>query len=325
MNRRNLAIAGIAVVVAFFLLLSSVFVVNPTQQALVLQFGNFIRTVRDPGLSAKVPFLQSVEFFDKRVLSLDASSVELILGDQKRLVVDAFVRYRIADPLVFRQASGTEAAFRGRLEPLILSNLRSIMGGVSLFQVLSKERASLMNQIREKSNEALARFGVELVDVRIKRADLPPENSQAIFARMRAERDREAKELRAQGAEIGQRIRARADRERRVIIADADRQAQITRGQGDGEATRIFAEAVGSDINFFDFYRSMQAYRVALADGQTNLVLSPNNRFLRYFETLQPQGGAGSGNEGVDQTLHPLPGGGIGPRARSGVAPASQP
>ena len=181
MNRRNLAIAGIAVVVAFFLLLSSVFVVNPTQQALVLQFGNFIRTVRDPGLSAKVPFLQSVEFFDKRVLSLDASSVELILGDQKRLVVDAFVRYRIADPLVFRQASGTEASFRGRLEPLILSNLRSIMGGVSLFQVLSKERASLMNQIREKSNVALGRFGVELVDVRIKRADLPPENSQAIF------------------------------------------------------------------------------------------------------------------------------------------------
>ena len=325
MNRRNLAIGAVVVVVVFFLFLSSVFVVNPTQQALVLQFGNFVRTVREPGLSGKVPFIQSVEYFEKRVLSLDASSIEVILGDQKRLVVDAFVRYRIADPLLFRQAAGTETAFRGRLEPLILSNLRSVLGNVSLFQVLSTERGPLMNTIRVESNKSLRGFGVELVDVRIKRADLPPENSQAIFARMRAERDREAKELRAQGAEIGQRIRARADRERRVIIADAARQGQITRGQGDAEATRTFAEAVGQDVSFFDFYRSMQAYRTALTDGQTNLVLSPTSRFFRYFDTLQPREGSGPDNQGVDQTARRAPGPRAGPTMQPSAAPAAQP
>jgi membrane protease subunit HflC len=283
-NNPRVAIGlGIAAVVLLFLLLSGLFTVNQTQQALVLQFGNPVRVVQEPGLNMKVPFVQQVEYFEKRVLDFDAPSVELVLGDQKRLVVDAFARYRINDALRFRQSVGNEAAFRGRLEPIIFSSLRSVLGEAPLFTILSQDRTQLMNRIRGEANRALAGFGVELVDVRIKRADLPAENSQAIFRRMQTEREREAKELRAQGAEIGQRIRARADRERRVLIAEAERESQILRGQGDAEAIRIFAEAFGQDPNFFDFYRSLQAYREALGDGATSFVLSPESEFFRFF------------------------------------------
>lgn len=288
MNRRYLVGgAAAAAALVLFLLLGSLFTVRQGQQALVLQFGNAVRVVSEPGLHMKVPFIQSAEYLERRVLDFDAPSVELVLGDQKRLVVDAFARYRIADPLLFRQSVGSELAFRGRLEPIIFSSLRSSFGGVSLFQVLSRERAQLLSRLREEANRSLGRFGVELVDVRIKRADLPAENSQAIFRRMQTERDREAKQLRAEGAEIGQRIRAGADRERRVIIAEAQRASEVLRGQGDAEAIRIFAEAFGQDAGFFDFYRSMQAYRTALGgDGATSLVLSPQNEFFRYFNEL---------------------------------------
>ena len=277
---------GLAAIVALFLLLSSLFTVNQTQQALVLQFGNPVEIVQEPGLHMKVPFVQQVEYFDKRVLDFDAPSVELVLGDQKRLVVDAFARYRITDALRFRRSVNTEVAFRGRLEPIIFSSLRSVLGEAPLFTILSQDRTQLMKRIQTEANRSLAGFGVELVDVRIKRADLPPENSQAVFRRMQTERDREAKELRAQGAEIGQRIRARADRERRVLIAEADRESQILRGQGDAEAIRVFAEAFGQDAKFFDFYRSMQAYRTSLADGATSFVLSPDSEFFRFFGSL---------------------------------------
>ena len=217
------------------------------------------------------------------MLDFDAPSVELVLGDQKRLVVDAFARYRITDPLRFRQSVGNELAFRGRLEPIIFSSLRSVLGEAPLFTILSQDRTQLMNRIKSEANTSLGGFGVELVDVRIKRADLPPENSQAMFRRMQTEREREAKELRAQGAEVGQRIRARADRERRVLIAEAERESQILRGQGDAEAIGIFAEAFGQDPEFFDFYRSLQAYREALGDGATSFVLSPDSEFFRFF------------------------------------------
>lgn len=286
LNPRVLMGLGIAALILLFLLLSSLFTVNQTQQALVLQFGNPVRVVQEPGLHMKVPFIQQAEYFEKRVLDFDAPSVELVLGDQKRLVVDAFARYRIRDALRFRQSVGTETAFRGRLEPIIFSALRSVLGEAPLFTLLSEERNQIMNRIRGEANRALAGFGVELVDVRIKRADLPPENSQAIYRRMQTERDREAKELRAQGAEIGQRIRARADRERRVIIAEAERESSILRGQGDAEAIRVFAEAFGQDPDFFNFYRSMQAYRASLADGSTSFVLSPDSEFFRYFGSL---------------------------------------
>ena len=298
MNARLTMAVGIGGIALLFLLLNALFTVHQTQQALVLQFGNPVRILQEPGLHLKVPFVQQVDYFEKRVLDFDAPSVELVLGDQKRLVVDAFARYRITDALRFRRSVGNETAFRGRLEPIIFSSLRSVLGEVPLFSILSQDRNQLMRRIQTEANKSLAGFGVELVDVRIKRADLPPENSQAVFRRMQTEREREAKELRAQGAEIGQRIRARADRERRVIIAEAERESQITRGQGDGEAIRVFADAFGQDPGFFDFYRSMQAYRTALTDSSTSLVLSPDSEFFRFFNALpavQQPGNAAAG------------------------------
>jgi membrane protease subunit HflC len=299
MSRPILIGVGVALAIALLVIYNALFTVHQASQALVLQFGDPVRVVQEPGLHAKLPFIQQVEYFDRRVLDYDADPVELVLGDQKRLVVDAFTRYRITDPLLFRQAAGNELAFRGRLEPIVFSALRSVLGEVSLFAVLSEDRMALMSRIANEANQALNRFGVQVVDVRIKRADLPAENSQAIFRRMQTEREREAKELRAQGAEIGQRIRARADRERRVLIASAQRQAEILRGEGDAEAIAIFAEAYGQDVQFFDFYRSLQAYRAALGDGATSFVLSPDGPFFRFFggQPIAPADGAAAPTE----------------------------
>ena len=293
---RVIGIAGAVIIVALIGIYSSVFTVNEAQQALVVRFGNPVREVRTSGLHFKVPFVDNVAYFDKRVLDYDATSVELILGDQKRLVVDAFARYRINSVTRFRQAAGDEEAFRSRLGPILSSNLRGVLGEVGLMQVLSTERGSLMQRIREQTNRSMQGFGVELVDLRIKRADLPEQNSQAIFQRMQTERQREANELRAQGAEIAQRIRSRADRERRVLIADAQRQAEVFRGEGDAEATGIFGTAFGADPGFYEFFRSMQAYRQSLADGRTNLVISPDSEFFRFFSQpdLSPSQAAGA-------------------------------
>ena len=287
MSHRLLIALGVVAVAAFFVLSSALFTVHQTQQALILQFGNPVRVVTEPGLHIKVPFVQQVEYFDRRVLDFDGGSVELVLGDQKRLVVDTFTRYRITNPLLFRQSVGSEVAFLGRLEPITFSALRSVLGEVSLFTILSDERTRLMSRIRDEANASLQQFGVQVVDVRIKRADLPAENSQAIFLRMQTEREREARELRAQGAEIAQRIRARADRERRVLIAEAGREAQQVRGRGDAVAIATFADAFGQDTDFFAFYRSMQAYRNALAGDATSYVLKPDSEFFRYFNSFQ--------------------------------------
>jgi len=243
----------------------------------------------DPGLHFKVPFLQNVVYIDRRVLDFDAPAKEVILGDQKRLVVDAFARYRITDAQRFYQAVRDEDVLRQRINSILESSLRKVLGDTSLVTVLSAERAKLMERIRDETNSRVKSFGIDVVDVRIKRADLPPENSEAIYRRMQTEREREAKELRAQGYELGQRIRASADRERRVIIAEAQKKAQIIRGQGDGEATRIFAESFGQDIDFFSFYRSMQAYRDSLADENTSFVLSPDGEFFRFFGSSAPE------------------------------------
>lgn len=278
-------VAGLAVLAIF----GSVYTVYETQQALVLQFGRFIRTVTEPGLHFKLPFLQNVVYVDRRVLDFDAPSEEVILGDQKRLVVDAFARYRIVDAQRFYQAVRDEAGLRQRIDTVLDASLRKVLGDTPLFSVLSADRASLMDRIENDANSRVKSFGVDVVDVRIKRADLPPENSEAIYRRMQTEREREAKELRAQGYELGQRIRASADRERRVIIAEAQKKAQIIRGQGDGEATRIFAESFGQDIDFFSFYRSMQAYRDALGDENTSFVLSPDGEFFRFFGSSAPE------------------------------------
>ena len=287
MSRAILALV-VLIGIALVALSGAVFTVHETKQALVLQFGRFIRTVAEPGLHFKVPFLQNVVYIDRRVLDFDAPAEEVILGDQKRLVVDAFARYRIVDPQRFYQAVRDEAGLRQRIDTVLDASLRKVLGDTPLFSVLSSDRSTLMDRIEADANARVKSFGVDVVDVRIKRADLPPENSEAIYRRMQTEREREAKELRAQGYELGQRIRASADRERRVIIAEAQKKAQILRGQGDGEATRIFAEAFGKDIDFFSFYRSMQAYRDALGDESTSFVLSPDGEFFQFFGTSAP-------------------------------------
>jgi membrane protease subunit HflC len=285
MNRNLLVGLGALAAVALVVVLSALFTVHQTQQALVLQFGNPKRVVTEPGLHVKLPFVQNAVYIDRRVLDFDAEAAEVILGDQKRLVVDAFARYRIIDPLRFYQSVGDETRLRGRIDTILDASLRKVLGEVPLFTVLSADRVSLMNRIRDLANTEAKQFGIDVLDVRIKRADLPAENSQAIYRRMQTEREREAKELRAQGAELAQRIRSRADRERRVIIAEAQKEGEIIRGQGDADSVRIFAEAVGQDVDFFTFYRSMQAYRDALGDTNTSFVLSPDSEFFRFFDS----------------------------------------
>jgi len=291
MNRRTLAILGIVVLVAGIIAFSALFTVHQTQQALVLQFGEPKRVVKEAGLHAKLPFIQNVVFLDKRMLSYDGGGEEVIASDRKRLVVDSFLRYRIDDPLRFYQTVGNELVARQRLNALLTSSLRQVIGTVPLQSVLTGERAQLMAQIAQRVNAEAKDLGISVADVRIKRADLPEANNQAIYARMKTEREREAREFRAQGAEISQRIRSRADREKTVLLAEAQKQAQILRGEGDGNAVRIFAEAFGTDIDFFTFYRSMQAYRESLGGEDTTMVLSPDSDFFRYFGSMLGEDG----------------------------------
>jgi membrane protease subunit HflC len=306
MNRNLLIGAGALAAVLLVVLMSALFTVHQTQQALVLQFGNPKRVITEPGLHVKLPFIQNAIYIDRRVLDFDAESQEVILGDQKRLVVDAFARYKITDPLRFYQSVGSEELLRGRIDTILDASLRKVLGEVPLFTVLSADRAALMNSIRNQANTETKQFGIDIVDVRIKRADLPAENSQAIYRRMQTEREREAKELRAQGAELAQRIRSRADRERRVIIAEAEKEGEIIRGEGDAQAIRIFAEAFGQDVDFFSFYRSMQAYRDALGDDNTSFVLSPDSEFFRFFN--QPGTALQTADGARDATVDALAG-----------------
>jgi membrane protease subunit HflC len=296
---------GIAfIVLVIFLLANSLFIVSQTNQALVLQFGKPERVEKTPGLKVKIPFIQNVEYFDNRLLDFEAESKEVIAADQKRLIVDAFVRYRIVDPLRFKQSVGDERTMRSRLNSILESSLRQALGNVPLSAVISEKRAELMQQIRglvneqamggkvadSATDETTGGFGIEVVDVRIKRADLPPANSEGIFKRMQTEREREAKEFRAQGAEDAQKIRSQADKERTILLAEAQKKAEILRGEGDSEATRIFAESFGQDQDFFQFYRTMQAYRKTLSPKDTTMVVSPDNEFLKYLD----KGGMGN-------------------------------
>ncbi|MBI3446952.1 MAG: protease modulator HflC [Magnetospirillum sp.] len=282
---RSIAIAAIGAVLALVLATSSLFIVNQAEQALVLRFGAHRATIKEPGLHAKIPFIEDVVRYDLRLLALDPPDEQIILGDQKRIVVDTFTRYRIADPLKFYQAVRTETLARAQLAQIVSSAMRRVMGQVMLPSILSEERAKIMQQIQQEVAERAEReLGIQVVDVRLRRADLPEETSQSIYDRMKSERERQAKEARAQGYEWSQQIRARADRERTVLLAEAQRQAQIERGQGDAEANRVFAEAFGKDPQFFTLYRSLQAYRAALGEGSgTTLVLSPDNEFLKSF------------------------------------------
>lgn len=281
---RSLMIAAVAGILALLLAASSLFIVNQAEQALVLRFGAHRATIKEPGLHVKLPFIEDVVRYDLRLLALDPPDEQIILGDQKRIVVDTFTRYRIADPLKFYQAVRTEVQARAQMTQIVSSAMRRVMGQVMLPSILSDERAKIMEQIQQEVAErSLRELGIQVVDVRLRRADLPEETSQSIYDRMKSERERQAKEARAQGYEWSQQIRARADRERTVLLAEAQRQAQIERGQGDAEANRIFAEAFGKDPQFFTFYRSLQAYRHAMADSGTTMVLSPDNEFLKAF------------------------------------------
>ncbi len=283
-------VIGIAGAAAFFAFTASTFIVSQTEQALVLQFGRPVRVIQEPGLNFKMPFVQNVEFYEKRLMDFDADPKEVIAADQKRLMVDAFVRYHITDPLRFKQTVGNENTMRSRLNSILESSLRQVVGSVPLSDVISEKRDDIMQEIRAQVNEQAmggdgkGGFGIEVVDVRIKRADLPQANSEGIYKRMQTEREREANQFRAQGSEDAQKIRSQADKERTIILAEAQKTAQITRGEGDSEATKIFAQAFNKDPEFFKFYRSMQAYKKSISSKDTTVVLSPDSEFLKYME-----------------------------------------
>jgi membrane protease subunit HflC len=283
MNHRLLAVVGVVLVVAGVLATSSFFIVNQTEQALVLQLGEVRRVVREPGLQMKRPFIENVIDYDKRVLDFEPPHEEVIVADQKRLVADTYTRYRITNPLLFYQTVGTEDGVRARLSALVTGSLRRVLGNVTLNDILSQKRAGIMRQIRDEVADEAKGFGIEVVDVRLRRADLPEENSQAIYARMQSERQQQAAKYRGEGAEAAQTVRATAERERTVILADAQRKAQEIRGDGDAQAIKIYAKAFGQDKEFFAFYRSLQAYRDALNGRDTSFVLSPEGNFFRFF------------------------------------------
>lgn len=291
MNKLAIA-AGIAVA-ALFVAASSFFTVQQTQQVLITQFGQPIRVIQKPGLNMKLPFIQTVIVFDRRLLDFEAPGEEVILGDQRRLIVDSFTRYSITDPLLFFQTVGaTEAGIRGRLNSIVTSSLRRVLAGETLLAVLSADRGRIMGEIRRQVNDEARRFGIEVADVRIRRADLPDENTQAILSRMQSERERVAREARAEGAEVAARIRAQAERDRTVLLATAEADAAILRGTGEQEAIRVFAEAFQRDPDFFQFWRTMQAYREVFSTGESRMVLTPESDFFRYFRDIPARSGA---------------------------------
>ena len=260
-----------------------VFVVQEINQAIVLQFGDPKRIITKPGLNFKIPFIQNIAYLDRRVLNLDTPPEEVIAADQKRLIVDAFARFKIVDPLKFYISVGNERVARSRLATIINSRIRSVLGTQQLATLLSTDRAVHMASIQNDVNTEAENFGITIVDVRIKRADLPQANSEAIFKRMQTEREREAKEFRAQGAEMAAKITSTADKEVTVILANANKQSEIMKGEGDGQRNRIFADAFGRDPQFFAFYRAMQSYEKALIGGDTSLILSPDSDFFKFF------------------------------------------
>jgi len=261
----------------------SLFTVKEINQAIVLQFGDPKRVIAEPGLQIKIPFIQNVVFLDRRILSLDPAPEEVIASDQKRLIVDAYARFKIVDPLKFYVSVGNEMVARSRLATIINSRLRSVLGKHSLATLLSEDRTKQMAIIQDGVNTEAEKFGITIIDIRIKRADLPQANSEAIYKRMQTEREREAKEFRARGAEMAVTITSTADKEVTVLLANAKKLSEIMKGEGDGIRNRIFAEAFGKDPEFFSFYRAMQAYEKALIGGDTSLILSPDSDFFKFF------------------------------------------
>ena len=287
MKGAKLIIPGIVLIAV--VVFQSLFIVQEISQAIVLQFGDPKKIITKAGLNFKLPFIQNVVYLDKRILNLDNDPEEVIAADQKRLIVDAFARFKIVDPLKFYISVGNERVARSRLSTIINSRIRGVLGTQELATLLSTDRARQMQIIQSQVNEEAKNFGIQIVDVRIKRADLPPANSEAIYKRMQTEREREAKEFRAQGAEIAQKIRSTADKDVTVLLAEANKKSEIMKGEGDGLRNKIFADAFGKDPQFFGFYRAMQAYEKALIGGETSLVLSPDSEFFKFFgKSIKP-------------------------------------
>jgi len=287
MKKSGIAVL-IVIVIAGIVAWSAAFTVHQTQQALVLQFGSPVRQVENPGLNFKMPFIQNVRYFDKRILDLDPQPTEVLLADQKRINVDSFARYKIVDPLEFLKTAQTDANFRQIFGNLVNSAVRAEVAKSSLAAMLSPKRADVMSKIFQTLKAQAPKFGVELVDLRIGRTDLPDATLQSVYNRMRSDRVAEAAQLRAVGEEQKLTIQAEADRKRTVIFAEANRTSQILRGEGEGTKNKILGDAFGQDPEFFNFYRSMEAYEGAFDDG-TTMVLSPNSEFFRYFNEAQPK------------------------------------
>lgn len=274
----------VLLVVFLFLLFNAVYIVYQPEQAIVLQFGEPVRLVNEPGLKLKVPFIQKVIFYDTRLLNLDPPAQEVVLNDKKRLDVDSFTRYRIVDPLKFYKTVRTEAQARSKLEEIVNSSLRKVLGRITLTELLSQQRTQIMQDISQTVKNDAEAIGVSVADVRIRRADLPIEVMQAINERMKTERQRDAKEFRAKGQQEAQNIRATADKEAAIIVAEAEKKAQVMRGEGDKQSVAIWNKTVGQDVEFYEFYRALEAYRKSLSDTDTSLVISPDSEFFKYFK-----------------------------------------
>lgn len=283
MSEKRIIQIVITASLAFFLISNMAFTVDQRQQAMILQFGEPKRIIKEPGIKFKVPFIQNVEFFDNRIIDLAIAEQEVIASDQKRLIINAFTKYKITDPLKFYTTVRNYNGLENKLSAILDSSLRQIVGEVQLKELLTAGRVNIMTKIKEIVSKQSKIFGVQIIDVRIMRADLPQENSQAIYARMQTEREKEAREIRANGAEEAQKIRAEANKEKTIILAQAKKDADLTRGDGESQANKIYASAFNKDPEFADFYRSLQAYEESLKGEKTRMVLSPNSEFFRYF------------------------------------------
>ena len=295
MKQVSLAVLGVIVVVIGIVLFGTLFTVDQREQVLVLRVGEPRRVIKEPGLNAKFPFFEDVVRFDRRILDYDARAAEVPTQDQKQLVVDSFARYRITNPLLFFQKVTNEPGMELRLDRLISSNLRSVFGNATLATLLTDERAKLMHTIADRVKVQGKEFGIEVIDVRIKHVDLPPENSQAIFRRMQTQREQEARKIRAEGAKESKRIHADADKQRTIIEANAIKTSEILRGEGDAGAQKLYNAAYGQDREFFDFWASMDALRVGLPGDTTRYIIQPGGDFFRFLGDMsggKPAAGA---------------------------------
>ncbi len=280
MNKKNIYII-LASVIAFFVFTDGFFTVNQIEQVVITRLGDPVKVIKDPGLHFKVPILEKVIFFDKRLMSIELSALEVTLGDKRRIMVDAFGRYRITDPLRFYQTVYNEKGVLIRLNPVVLGSLSSVLGGLSLSSLLSDTRISAMNKIRDEVNKAAKGFGIDIIDVRIKKTDLPVQNSEAICKRMISEREREAKDLRARGVEMAKIIKSTADKENAIAVAEANTKVQILVSEGELEANKIYVDAFSKDRTFFEFFQSLDAYKTAFEENNTSFVISPESKFFK--------------------------------------------